>query len=86
MGSDAPRHVGSSQTRGLTGVPCGVRQTHNHWNTKEVPIWIIFKNGKGGGFPGGPVVKTSPSNTEDSVRSLVTELRFHMPQGQKAKA
>ena len=29
-------------------MPCDVRQTHNHWNIKEVPIWIIFKNGKGG--------------------------------------
>ena len=65
MGSVAPQHVGSSQTRDLTGVPCVVRQTHNRWNTKEVPIWIVFKNGKGGGFPGGPVVKTLPSNTGD---------------------
>ena len=28
-------------------------------------------------FPGGPVVKNSPSNTGDTVQSLVGELRSH---------
>ena len=34
-------------------------------------------------LPGGPVVKTSPSNA--GVRFLVRELRFHMLQRQKTK-
>ena len=28
-------------------------------------------------FPGGPVVKNSPSNAGDTVQSLVGELRSH---------
>ena len=31
--------------------------------------------------PGGPVAGTSPSSERLCVRSLVGELRFHMPQG-----
>ena len=38
------------------------------------------------GLPGGPVVKTLPSSTVGLwVRSLVGELRFHMPGSQKNK-
>ena len=33
----APRHVGSSQTRARTRVPCIGRQTLNHWATREAP-------------------------------------------------
>ena len=33
----APRHVGSSQTRDRTGVPCIARQIPNHWTTREAP-------------------------------------------------
>ena len=33
-----------------------------------------------GDFPGGPVIKTLPSNKRAQVQSLVGELRFHMPQ------
>ena len=36
-------------------------------------------------FPDGPVVKTSPSNAWDAVRSLVREIRTHMPRGQKTE-
>ena len=36
-------------------------------------------------FPGGPVVKTSPSNEGGAVPSLVGKLRSHMPLGQKPK-
>ena len=36
-------------------------------------------------FPGGPVVKTSPSNARMQVWSLTGEIRSHMPQGQKPK-
>ena len=38
-----------------------------------------------GDFPGGLVVKTSPSNQEIWVRSLVGELKFHRPHGPKPK-
>ena len=34
-GSSAPRHVGSSQTRARTRVPCTGRQTLNHCATRE---------------------------------------------------
>ena len=36
----APRHVGSSQTRARTRVPCIGRQTLNHCATREAPISI----------------------------------------------
>ena len=36
----APRHVGSSQTRARTRVPCIGRQTLNHHATREAP-WSI---------------------------------------------
>ena len=34
----APRHVGSSQTRARTHVPCVGRQILNHCATREVPV------------------------------------------------
>ena len=36
-GPAAPRHVGSSQTRARTRVPCIGRQTLNHCATREAP-------------------------------------------------
>ena len=36
-GPVAPRHVGSSQTRARTRVPCIGRQTLNHCATREAP-------------------------------------------------
>jgi len=36
-------------------------------------------------FPGGPVIKTSSSNAEVQVPSLVRELRTHISWGQKTK-
>ena len=41
MGLVAPRHVGSSQTRDQTHVPCIGRQILNHCATREVPP-ILF--------------------------------------------
>ena len=38
----APRHVGSSQTRARTRVPCIGRQTPNHCTTREAQICNIF--------------------------------------------
>ena len=34
-------------------------------------------------FPGSPVVRNSPSSVGDAVRSLVRELKLHMPYHQK---
>ena len=42
-GPFAPRHVGSSQTRARTCVPCIGRQTLNHCATREVPfVYFCF--------------------------------------------
>ena len=38
----APRHVGSSQTRARTRVPCISRQTLNHCATREAPQFRDF--------------------------------------------
>ena len=37
----APRHVGSSQTRARTRVPCIGRQTPNHCATREAPTYFL---------------------------------------------
>ena len=46
-GSVAPQHVGSSQTRAQTSVPCIGRQIPNHCTTREAPPcpflnWAVF--------------------------------------------
>ena len=41
-GPVAPRHVGSSQTRARTRVPCIGRQTLNHCATREAPLWPVL--------------------------------------------
>ena len=41
MGLVTPPHVGSSQTRNWTCVPCLGRQIPKHWTTREVP-WNMF--------------------------------------------
>ena len=38
----APRHVGSSQTRARTRVPCIGRQILNHCATREAPLLIFY--------------------------------------------
>ena len=44
-GPDAPRHVGSSQTRARTSVPCIGRPTLNHWDTREAQdCFLYYKN------------------------------------------
>ena len=41
----APRHVGSSQTRDQTHVPCTGRQILNHCATREFPVgWTLEPN------------------------------------------
>ena len=42
MGQVAPQHVGSSQTRAQTGVPCIGRQTLNHCATREAPLILFY--------------------------------------------
>ena len=41
-GPAAPWHVGSSQTRARTRVPCIGRQTLNHCATREAPNNVFF--------------------------------------------
>ena len=41
MGLVAPRHVGSSQTRARTRVPCIGRQILNHCATREAPSYFL---------------------------------------------
>ena len=43
LGLVAPRHVGSSQTRTRTRVPCIGRQILNHCATREAPQVYFFK-------------------------------------------
>ena len=42
-GPVAPRHVGSSQTRARTRVPCISRQTLNHCATREAPSQFFYE-------------------------------------------
>ena len=42
-GPVTPRHVGSSQTRAQTRVPCISRQTLNHCATREAPVPGFWK-------------------------------------------
>ena len=58
----APRHVGSSQTRARTRVPCIGRQILNHCATREaLSKGLEGKNHTMLDFPGRPVVKTLAS-------------------------
>ena len=43
-GPVAPWHVGSSQTRARTRVPCISRQTLNHCATREARLFFFFKS------------------------------------------
>ena len=45
----------------------------------------MTKQRQAGTFPGSSVVKTSLSNARVKILSLVGELRFHLPHGQKTK-
>ena len=42
-GPAAPRHVGSSQTRARTRVPCIGRQTLNHCATRKAPLFLDYR-------------------------------------------
>ena len=44
MGPVALRHVGSSQTRARTRVPCIGRQILNHCDTREAPYTVLLMN------------------------------------------
>ena len=41
----APPHVGSSQTRDGTCIPCIGRWILNHWTTREVQHWVYLNKG-----------------------------------------
>ena len=46
---------------------------------------LLLKLSKAGDFLDGSAIKTLPSNARVEVRSLVRELRYHKPRGQKKK-
>ena len=45
-GPAAPRHVGSSQTRARTRVPCIGRRILNHCTTREAPHDLLISHGR----------------------------------------
>ena len=57
MGLVAPWHVGSSQTRDHTHVPCIGRQILNHWTTREAQKGQFKGSGWGRGVGQGPLWK-----------------------------
>ena len=75
-GPGAPRHVGSSQTRAQTRVPCPGRRALNHRATREAPEYRIFF-GKGTcGYFHNTGLKMTKSSPHDSF-SWTLELGFH---------
>ena len=84
MGLVAPQHVGSSQTRGRTHVPCAGRQILIHCTTREVPSDIlnarlpnVYMMG-GGEAPSLGLDQSSYPGTQASDTYLVT-LTHHPP-------
>jgi len=62
----APRHVGSSQMRDRTHVPCIGKRILNHWTSREGQISLLFRsNGRVLGFSGGSDSKESGCNAGD---------------------
>ena len=66
----APWHVGSSQTRARTRVPCIGRQTLNHCATREALIFIIYSN-----FNYLLSSKCLASGYEDKINSVMITTR-----------
>ena len=62
MGLVAPRHVGSSQTRDLTCVPCIGRQILSIWATREVLEFSLMSGGQAEPiWPGEIYIREVPS-------------------------
>ena len=59
MGLVAPRHVGSSQTRARTRVPCIGRQSLNHYATREAREGVLDAGNAAGTLKGKPCVMLS---------------------------
>ena len=64
-GTRAWRHVGSSQTRAGTRVPCIGRQILNHCATKEVPK-VVFKK------PNIPTTDFENKNKSNVIRDFIS--------------
>ena len=58
----APQHVGSSQTRARTRVPCIDRQILNHCATREAQYFLYTQMHRSVSRPLGPQCKSSPSS------------------------
>ena len=72
-GRDSSKLSRSSKTWNVWGTGTAKGSLRRHANS-DITWWHV---------PGGPVVKTPPSNARDTVQSLVGELRSHMPRATK---
>ena len=74
----APRHVGSSQTRARTRVPCIGRQILNHCATREALSWILINRTLLIVWPVHvyllPVTSASPSSQSEVTSTLKSVL------------
>ena len=80
-GPVAPRHVGSSQTRARTRVPCPGRQTLNHCATREAPrlrrfFWPTCHTAPGDLYRIGLDVPSPASASHGSSKPSLAFLRF----------
>ena len=89
----ALQHVGSSQTRDRTPVPCAGTQMLHHWATRRSPYIPLF-------WSSNPISRNVPYRKTNTGTSLVAqwlriesafqckgpagELRLYMPQGNQA--
>ena len=76
-------HMLSPSQKGAFYKMCGFCGKFSIWILKVYKFIAVKLLGRD--FPGGAVVKTSPSNAGDKVRSLVGKLRSHMTPGQRTK-
>ena len=72
----APRHMGSSQTRDRTCVPCIARRTFIHCSTKKSWSWLLKEAGTPGTREGeGQQVRAGPSTGMALLLPLSQEAR-----------
>ena len=69
----------------LTRLQCNPHPSAHRLQGRGPDSGLAYQSTRPGDFPGGPVVKTSPSSARGCSRSLVGELISHMPPGQKTK-
>ena len=80
----APRHVGSSQTRARTRVPCIGRQTLNHCATREAPSPFLKRSLGPCLSPFGPLYNLPQTDLVAEAAGMALEagrLRLGRPRG-----